>query len=330
MAGQVAGMLHEVRPVADILADLWGRREAAHRRAERQMLTLGKKTRPCRILQGGMGVGGLPRRAGRCRGRHSGGCISTADAGYREPDLPATRQPPTTAHWRQRSEKAKEIAHGAGLVAINAMVATQDLRRRHPHRCGSGGGRGGLRRGAPAGTARPCEHAGRCHCAHRFQRKSGEAHPAPLGQGVWPHRRLCGHRGLQGRRASGLCRGRNSAGDLSQSLDKILPEVLAEVQPFEASSAMPSRYSWRAASTPGPTWPTTMLRLESSLATRFIPTYECDASKGCDVLLNASAEMRIIHSPVGMPGRALNTPLCSTGGKADASRRSRCARCLKS
>jgi len=23
MAGQVAGMLHEVRPVADILADLW-------------------------------------------------------------------------------------------------------------------------------------------------------------------------------------------------------------------------------------------------------------------------------------------------------------------
>ena len=47
------------------------------------------------------------------------------------------------------------------------------------------------------------------------------------------------------------------------------------------------------------------------LATRFITTYECDASQGYkDVLLNARPEdVRIIHSPVGMPGRALNTPL---------------------
>ena len=36
MAGQVAGMLHEVRPVADILADLWqgGRQRIAALNAE--------------------------------------------------------------------------------------------------------------------------------------------------------------------------------------------------------------------------------------------------------------------------------------------------------
>ena len=49
----------------------------------------------------------------------------------------------------------------------------------------------------------------------------------------------------------------------------------------------------------------------AQLATRFIPTYECDASQTYkDVLLAAQPEdVRIIHSPVGMPGRALNTPL---------------------
>ncbi len=48
----------------------------------------------------------------------------------------------------------------------------------------------------------------------------------------------------------------------------------------------------------------------AQLATRFIATYECDASQGFkDVLLQAREEdLAIIHSPVGMPGRAVRTP----------------------
>lgn len=55
------------------------------------MLTLGKKVLSVPILQGGMGVGVLwagwpvPWRPAACGGM---GCISTADAGYREPDCP--------------------------------------------------------------------------------------------------------------------------------------------------------------------------------------------------------------------------------------------------
>ena len=68
------------------------------------------------------------------------------------------------------------------------------------------------------------------------------------------------------------------------------------------------------------------------MATRFIPTWECDASQAYkDVLLQARAEdVRIIHSPVGMPGRALATPLVQRleqGGRVPPRR---CARCLKS
>ena len=91
------------------------------------MLTLGKKTLSVPILQGGMGVGvslgGLAGAVAACGGM---GCISTADAGYREPDF--ARDPAAANHRALAAEirKAKEIAHGAGMVAINAMVATRD------------------------------------------------------------------------------------------------------------------------------------------------------------------------------------------------------------
>ena len=67
------------------------------------------------------------------------------------------------------------------------------------------------------------------------------------------------------------------------------------------------------------------------LATRFIPTYECDASQTYkDVLLHAKPEdVRIIHSPVGMPGRALNTPLVQALTEGKRFPPQNCARCLK-
>ena len=185
------------------------------------MLTLGKKTLSVPILQGGMGVGvslgGLAGAVAACGGM---GCISTADAGYREPDF--ARDPASANHRALTAEirKAKQIANGAGMVAINAMVATQDYAAAirtaveagvddpmmafvPGAQYGTGGELRDVRmmranvdeivRRSAAGTAQPCEHDGGRHRAHRFQRAGGKAHPAPLGQGVRPHRRFCGH-----------------------------------------------------------------------------------------------------------------------------------------
>ena len=99
------------------------------------MLTLGKKVLSVPILQGGMGVGvslgGLAGQRGGDEQPHRRydyrlGCISTADAGYREPDF--ARDPASANHRALTAEirKARQIANGAGMVAINAMVATQD------------------------------------------------------------------------------------------------------------------------------------------------------------------------------------------------------------
>ena len=59
------------------------------------------------------------------------------------------------------------------------------------------------------------------------------------------------------------------------------------------------------------------------LRVRRIPGYK-------DVLLNARPEdVRIIHSPVGMPGRALNTPLVQALAEGTRFPPRHCARCLK-
>ena len=66
-----------------------------------------------------------------------------------------------------------------------------------------------------------------------------------------------------------------------ETLDDILPEVLAEVRLMRHSSATPSRSSWRAASTlvrHGPFYEAGGRSVQ--LATRFIPTVECDAAQG--------------------------------------------------
>ena len=80
------------------------------------------------ILQGGMGVGvsmgGLAGAVAACGGM---GTISTADVGFQEPDFD---RDPLTANLRALKaeiQKARELARGAGMVAVNAMVATRQF-----------------------------------------------------------------------------------------------------------------------------------------------------------------------------------------------------------
>ena len=91
------------------------------------MLTLAGKPLAMPVLQGGMGVGvslgGLAGAVAACGGM---GCISTADTGYREPDFARDPYAANLRALKKEIAKAKEIANGAGLVAINAMVATQN------------------------------------------------------------------------------------------------------------------------------------------------------------------------------------------------------------
>ena len=111
-----------------------------------------------------------------------------------------------------------------------------------------------------------------------------------------------------------------------QTLDEILPEVLAEVKPFEAQFGhdIPVFVAGGVYTGEDIAHYTKMGAAGAQLATRFIPTYECDASQTYkDVLLAAKPEdVRIIHSL--WECRAVRWPLrwCRSLNRVCASHRS--------
>ena len=228
--------------------------------------------------------------------------------------------------------KAKEIAGGAGLVAINAMVATQNY---------ADAVRTAVEAGVDAivsGAGLPLELPGlveKADVALAPIVSSGRAAKLILRRWAKAFDRTADFVVIEGCKAGGhlgFSEEELLAGKC-QTLDEILPEVLAEVKPFEAQFGhdIPVFVAGGVYTGEDIAHYTKMGAAGAQLATRFIPTYECDASQTYkDVLLAAKPEdVRIIHSPVGMPGRALATPLVQKLEQGLRFPPKHCARCLK-
>lgn len=89
------------------------------------MITIGGKTLEIPIIQGGMGVGvSLGNLAGNVALCGGMGVISTVNAGYRDDEFDKNPFKANMRALKEEIKKAFEIAKGKGIVAINAMVAT--------------------------------------------------------------------------------------------------------------------------------------------------------------------------------------------------------------
>lgn len=78
------------------------------------------------IIQGGMGVGvSRGNLAGAVAKAGGVGIISTAQIGYDEPDFKKDQIKTNLRVIKKHIDKAKEIAQGNGLVGVNIMVATK-------------------------------------------------------------------------------------------------------------------------------------------------------------------------------------------------------------
>lgn len=78
------------------------------------------------IIQGGMGIGvSRCRLAGAVAKEGCMGVISTAQVGYDEPDFARNPEKANLRALPEQIKKAKEIAHGNGMVAVNIMAVTQ-------------------------------------------------------------------------------------------------------------------------------------------------------------------------------------------------------------
>ena len=89
-------------------------------------MKLGNRELALPLIQGGMGVGvSMGGLAGAVAAQGAMGTLSTADAGWNEPDFAAHPQQANLRALRREVQRAKRLAAGAGLVAVNAMVATR-------------------------------------------------------------------------------------------------------------------------------------------------------------------------------------------------------------
>lgn len=265
------------------------------------------------VLQGGMGVGvSLGGLAGAVAACGAMGTISAAIPGFAEPDF---EKDPLGANLRALSRevrRAKRVSGGRGMVAVNAMVATTQY---------EGCVRAAIEAGADAivsGAGLPLnlpEIAAQSNVALAPIVSSGRALGAILR--LWEKR-------YQAAPDFVVVEGSEAGGHLGFSKDELeggkakpLSDLVAEaveaLRPFVQkfgraipvfaaggvwSGADAARVAARGAA-------------GVQLATRFIATHECDASQAYkDILLHARREdVVIVESPVGMPGRALRTPL---------------------
>ena len=297
-------------------------------------MKLGNRELALPLIQGGMGVGvSMGGLAGAVAAEGAMGTLSTADAGWNEPDFAAHPQQANLRALRREVQRAKRLAAGAGLVAVNAMVATRQY---------ADSVRTALEAGADAivsGAGLPLELPA---LAEGF-----EALLAPIVSGpraaqlicrTWAKRygRMPDFVVLEGCQAGGHL-GFDEADLLSgrcTPLSRLIPEVLAALRPFEEKfgRAIPLFCAGGVATGAEMARCTRLGAAGAQLATRFIATEECDAGQGYkDVLLAARPEdLRIIHSPVGMPGRAVNSPLVQRLAAGMRQPPAHCSGCIKS
>lgn len=285
------------------------------------------------IIQGGMGVGislsGLAGAVAACGGM---GVISAAHPGYRAPDFYHDPLQVNQRCLKEEITRAKEISGGRGLVGVNVMVAVQHYA--DYVRVAIEGGVDAIISGAGLPTELP-QIAGDSNVLLAPIVSSGRA--ARVICRAWERHgnRLPDFVVVEGSRAGGhLGFSREELAEGSaKSLDEIVADVIETLRPYEEKCGrkipvFPAGGVYDGAD---------IARLEklgaagAQIATRFIATEECDAALAYkQAMVDAKEEdVRIIKSPVGMPGRALETPLIRRVAEQGRIAPSRCLQCLR-
>lgn len=270
-------------------------------------LHIGAFTAPVPIIQGGMGVGvSLSGLAAAVANEGGIGVIATAGIGMIEPDLFKNFLAANTRALRKEIRRARELS--AGILGVNIMVALSNFGELVKTALDeeidiifSGAGLPldlpRYRRGGDRTKMVPIVSSGRA--ARIIAKRWTERYDYPPDAVVVEGPRAGGHLGFK---PEHVC-------DPAYALERILAEVLLEIQPFEAKAGRPIPVIAGGGIYTGGDM-RRFLRLGAAgvqMATRFVTTHECDASASFkDAYVRATPEdLVIIESPVGMPGRAI-------------------------
>ncbi|MGL4284372.1 MAG: NAD(P)H-dependent flavin oxidoreductase [Eubacterium aggregans] len=288
------------------------------------MTKLRNKNLELPLIQGGMGIGiSLGGLAGDVAACGAMGCISTAVTGFSEPDFAKNPQEANLRSLTWEIRRAKAISGGRGLVAINAMVATTQYDEVVPTAIAAGVDAiisgAGLPSALPA--LAPIVSGGR---AAKVIWRLWDRH-----HGVIPDFVV-----LEGPMAGGHLgfTPKVLETDPLPRLDALLKEVQDALLPFEQQYglAIPVFVAGGVYDGEDIAHYTKLGAAGAQIGTRFIATDECDASPIFkEMMVSAKAEdIVLIKSPVGMPSRALNTPLIQGLAQDKCFRPRFCTNCL--
>ncbi len=300
-------------------------------------IVIGQKKLPLPVIQGGMGIGiSLDRLAGAVAAAGGMGTISTAGCGFLEPDFTRNAAAANLRALDRQVRSAKAKAKGAGLVAVNAMVATAQY---------ADSVRTALQAGADvliSGAGLPLELP-----AIAAQVPERDAALAPIVSSgraaslicrVWKQRygRLPDFVVLEGPKAGGHLgfSAAQAQGEQAPTLGQLLEEVLRALAPFRSACGRDIPVFVAGGVKDGAEMAAYMAAgaAGAQFATRFLATEECDASAEYKRRMIAARQedVTIVQSPVGMPGRALRSPLIRRVEAGTQPRPQRCRGCLVS
>ncbi len=261
------------------------------------------------LIQGGMGVGiSLSRLAGTVAAEGGIGIISTAQIGYREPDFD---EHPIEANLRAihtEVAKAREIAKG-GAIGVNIMVATRDYDRY-------------VEAAIDAGVDIIISGAG---LPMKLPELAGNSHTklAPIVSSVKSADVICKYWLKKYDRLPDLVviEGPRAGGHLGFHYDQLqniddaaydeeIRRIIALVNRYAADrgKVIPVVVAGGVYERKDMDHYMSMGAAGVQVATRFVTTYECDASEAYkQTYIDAKEEdIIIVQSPVGMPGRAIS------------------------
>lgn len=271
------------------------------------------------IIQGGMGVGiSLSGLASAVAKEGGVGVIATAGIGMLEPDFSTNWLEANIRALKREIKKARELTKG--VLGVNIMVALSnyaDLARTAIEDgidiIFSGAGLPlnlpQFLKGSTKTKLVPIVSSGRA--ASIISKKWSEKYSYLPDAIIVEGPRAGGHLGFK----------EDQISDPAYSLEKLIPEVIKAVRPFEERHKKPVPVIAAGGIYAGEDI-YKFLQLGASgvqMATRFVTTYECDASiKFKQTYIDSSKEdIVIIKSPVGMPGRAIRNNFIDDANKGE-------------
>lgn len=292
-------------------------------------IKIGDKKSKYPIIQGGMGVGvSMHRLAGNVSKEGGIGIISAADIGYKDPDF---EKNPMTSNLKaigDEIKKAREIAGEDKILGMNIMVAMQNYAeivkecvKQKIDLIISGAGipkdlpeyvKNSKTKIAPIVSSLRC-----CQLIIKHWLKKYNYIPDMI---VIEGPKAGGHLGFKKEDLK-----KNSLEDITKDVVKYVKEVEKEYNkeiPVISAGGIWDRKDIDK-----------FLELGADgvqMATRFVTTFECDASDEFKkAYINAKREdIKIIDSPVGMPGRALYNNFVKNTEKV-RTKIDKCYKCIK-